>query len=112
MNEKLCSLLGLAMRAGKIKHGEDAVLQSIRSEQAKLVFLANDASEATYKKMSDKCSYYRVTLHQMSDRATLGRCIGKETRVSLAVIDEGFAKSMSKWLDSENEVDHIEKRKR
>ncbi len=111
MHEKLCSLLGLAMRAGKIKHGEDAVLQAVRSEQAKLVMLANDASDATFKKMNDKCSYYHVKLHQISDRATLGRCIGKEARVSIAVIDEGFAKSMSKWLDTENEVDHIEKRK-
>ena len=112
MNHKICSLLGLAMRAGKLKHGEDAVLQVIRNEQAKLVFVATDASDSTFKKMSDKCTFYKVTLRQIATREELGTCIGKEARVTLAVIDGGFAKSILNWLDNEHEVDHIEKRKR
>ncbi|MDR2465677.1 MAG: ribosomal L7Ae/L30e/S12e/Gadd45 family protein, partial [Streptococcaceae bacterium] len=42
--EKLLNLLGLAMRAKKLSSGEAIVLEEIRRQKAKLVFVANDAS--------------------------------------------------------------------
>lgn len=46
---KALSYLGLAMRAGKIVTGDEAVLKAVRSSEAKLVVLAGDASDNTQK---------------------------------------------------------------
>mgnify|MGYP002757032804 FL=1 len=41
---KIFNLLGLAMRAGKIKSGESVILNELKKKQIKLVILASDAS--------------------------------------------------------------------
>lgn len=48
--EKVLNLLGLAMRAGKLVTGEELTIGDIRSNKAKFVFVAGDASENTRKK--------------------------------------------------------------
>jgi ribosomal protein L7Ae-like RNA K-turn-binding protein len=93
------SLLGLANRARKVISGEELVIKEIRNNQAKVVLLAGDASENTRKKITDKCSYYKVPVYQVEDRGVLGRAIGKEARVTIAVLDAGFASKISKLLD-------------
>jgi ribosomal protein L7Ae-like RNA K-turn-binding protein len=92
MNPKIFQWLGLAFRAGKIVHGEEGVLKSIRSKQARVVLIADDASESTLKKFTDKCSFYDVPLKVALSRDRLGQAIGKPERVIVAVTDPGFAK--------------------
>jgi ribosomal protein L7Ae-like RNA K-turn-binding protein len=94
MNPKLYSLLGLAFRAGKLVHGEEGVLKAVRSNQAKVVFIADDASASTQKKFTDKCSFYQIPLKQTMSRDKLGHAIGKAERVVVAVTDPGFAERM------------------
>ena len=53
MNDKIFGFLGLAMRAGKLDTGEQRVRDRIRSENACLVILAEDASDNTKKKITD-----------------------------------------------------------
>jgi ribosomal protein L7Ae-like RNA K-turn-binding protein len=72
MNHRFFSNLGLAMRAGKLATGEEAVLNAIRSGDAKLVILAEDASENTRKKYNDKCNSYEVPLLTIGNREQLG----------------------------------------
>lgn len=84
-------LLGLAYRAKKIVSGEELVLNEIKKKTAKLVILSNDASNQTKQKFQTKCLHYKVKLVQVGDRVRLGQAIGKEQRVVLAVLDEGFA---------------------
>lgn len=92
------NLLGLAMRAGKIVSGEDGVLDVIRSGQASLVILSEDASENTRKRILDKCSSYQIDCLEFGDRARLGHAIGKWERVVLAVTDQGFAQKMKTYF--------------
>ncbi len=110
MNRKVCSLLGLAMRAGKLKIGEDAVLQAIRGQQAQLVLIAGDCSANTTKKVTDKCKFYHVVYRIYATRAQLGPCIGQDERVSIAILDKGFAKAIIQQIDTEEEVNPLEKR--
>lgn len=95
-NDKFFSNLGLAMRAGKLVTGEEMVIDAVRSGEAKLVIVAEDASDNTYKKINDKCSYYHVPIHQIGRREQLGSSIGKEARVAIAVTDAGFARMLLK----------------
>ena len=45
MQNKILGLLGLSMKAGKVKAGEFSVEKSIKAHKAKLVLVAADASE-------------------------------------------------------------------
>jgi len=47
------------------------------------------------------CNYRTIPLKEYGDKEHLGKLIGKEIRATLAVIDDGFAKSMISRLDSE-----------
>ncbi|AJS61521.1 L7Ae/L30e/S12e/Gadd45 family ribosomal protein [Paenibacillus sp. IHBB 10380] len=107
MNKTL-SRLGLAMRAGKIVTGDEIVLKTIRSSEAKLVILAGDASLNTQKKFRDKCGTYKIPLLIGFDRESLGTSIGKPNRVVLAITDQGFAEMISKPMGTMSEVEYIE----
>ncbi|OLS42109.1 YlxQ family RNA-binding protein [Bacillus sp. MRMR6] len=93
------SLLGLANRARKIISGEELSVKEIRNGKAKLILLSADASANTTKKITDKCKSYEVPYKLVEDRYLLGRAIGKEARVVVAVLDDGFAKKLVSLLD-------------
>lgn len=93
------SLLGLANRARKIISGEELSVKEIRSGKAKLVLLSADASANTTKKITDKCKTYHVPVKLVEDRFLLGKSIGKEARVVVTVLDDGFAKKLLTLLD-------------
>ncbi|NOS34925.1 50S ribosomal protein L7, partial [Acinetobacter baumannii] len=48
--QAVLNLLGLARRASRLVTGDNLVLGAIRSREAKLVYVANDASANTLKK--------------------------------------------------------------
>ncbi|CAG9619672.1 YlxQ family RNA-binding protein [Sutcliffiella rhizosphaerae] len=99
MNNQWLSLVGLATRARKTITGEDLVLKEVRAGKAKLVLIAEDASANTRKKLHDKCSYYNIPIRTVENRYELGRALGKDARVSVAIVDEGFANKLLSMLD-------------
>lgn len=105
MNKKALSTLGLAMRAGKVLAGDDTVMKAVRSGEAKLVILAEDAAANAQKKYRDKCSHYRIPLVEYGSRLELGTAVGKVDRVVLAVTDDGFAGRISQGLAKPAEVE-------
>lgn len=98
--DKALSMLGLAQRAGKVVSGEFSTEKAVKSIKASLVVVAADASDNTKKMFGDMCRYYNVPIYYYSDKETLGHCIGKQFRASLAVIDEGFGRQIIKHLDN------------
>ena len=90
MQNRVYGLIGLAMKAGKIKAGELSVEKSIKQGKAKLVFVAEDASENTIKKFKNSCFHYRIPFYKYGNKDELGKIIGKEMRSSLSIEDEGF----------------------
>ena len=91
-------MLGLATRAGKIASGEFSTEKAVKSGSAFLVIVSEEASENTKKMFHDKCSFYQVPIYQYASKEALGNAIGKQFRASLAVLDEGFAKSLEEKL--------------
>jgi|SRR5690625_809745 len=87
-------ILGLAFRARQCSTGEDTIIQDIQQNRAKLILIANDISETTKKKITDKCKTYHVPYMEVDDRVTLAHAIGKSERVAIAILDEGFAQKM------------------
>ena len=90
MNKKYLNLLGLANVAKGIVSGE-TLIKSIAANETKLVIIANDASENTKKKLTDKCTFYQIEYVFYGDIDSLSHAIGKHNRVSVAVNDKGFA---------------------
>ena len=108
MHDKILSLLGLATKSGKVVSGEFMVEKMVKAGKAKLVIVATDASDASQKSYNDMCTYYRTPIFFYGTKESLGHCIGKEMRASVAVIDEGFAKSIEKkWKDSTTNTEVI-----
>ncbi len=100
MRNKALSLIGLASRARKVSSGEFPVEKAIKSYNAFLVIIAEDASDNTKKKFSDMCSYYETPIIFYSSKDELGHSIGKEYRASLAILDENFAAGIMEKIDS------------
>ncbi len=100
-SKKVYSLLGLCMRAGKVKSGELAAMEAIRKRTAKLVIVSEDASENTTKQFTDKCKYYDVPIVFFGDKESLGHAIGKDVRTSLAITDTGLSESLRKNLQDQ-----------
>ncbi len=100
MNDKVISLLGLAERAGKIASGEFAAEKAVKTGKARLIIVAEDASDNTKKKMKNMTAFYETPLYVYGSKDDLGHCIGKEYRSMVAVLQPGFAKSVMKQLDN------------
>ncbi len=100
-NNKVLGTLGLAMKSGNVVSGEFMTEQAVRAGTACLVIVAEDASDNTKKKFRNSCHYYQVPLAIFGNKDILGNAIGKEFRASLAVLDQGFASSISKKIDLE-----------
>lgn len=102
--DKVLSLIGLAMKAGRCTSGEMMTENETKSGKAKLVIVAADASENTKKKFRDMCEFYKVPIHFYGDKDTLGHAMGKEFRASLAILDEGFADGIQKELKNREDI--------
>lgn len=96
---KVTSLIGLAMKAGKIVSGEFMTEKSVKTGKAYLVLVAADASENTRKKFRNMCSFYEIPVFFAESKEELGRAIGKEYRASMAVQDMNFAAAIQKELE-------------
>ena len=98
---KVYSSLGLATKAGQTQSGEFCTERAVKTGQASLVLVAQDASDNTKKMFTNMCTYYEVPCVIYGTKGELGHAMGKEMRASLAVTGEGFAKMIEKQLCSE-----------
>ena len=88
-------MLGFAMRAGKLTVGTDMTLAKVKSGKGKvrLVLVSADASDATKKRLINKCDFYGVECIVTAISAgELGERLGKLYAPSaVGVTDDGFA---------------------
>lgn len=97
--DKVLSLLGLAMRGRNLVSGEFQTLDAVKKGSAMLVIIAEDASANTKKLFHDKCKFYEVPVREYGLKDELGRAIGKDMRSSLGVCDAGLAEAVIKQLE-------------
>ncbi len=105
---KILSLLGIAMRGRNLVRGEFQTLEAVKNASAMLVIIAQDASANTKKLFTDKCSFYEVPVREYGLKEELGRAIGKDMRSSLGICDAGLAEALIRQLDCENGGKHGE----
>ncbi len=64
MQNKIYSMLGLCMKAGKLAYGTDMCLDQIKYGKAKLVIVTEDASENTKEKFKNICKNEKTKLFE------------------------------------------------
>lgn len=99
--KRMLSLLGLAEKAGYVASGEFSTEKSVKEGKAYVVIVAEDASDNTKKMFRNMCTFYQVPIYFQCEKTELGHAIGKEFRASLAINNEGMAKSIEKYLKQE-----------
>ena len=98
---KLFNSLGLCRRAGKCQSGEFAVERAVKAGKAKLVLLEMTASENTKDRFLSLCEGRSVPLKLVPE---VGRAIGREGHVVMAVTDMQFTNMILGAWASETEV--------
>ena len=96
--DRILSNISLATKAGKTVSGEFSVEKAVKEGKAKLVVVSAEASDNTKKMFKNMCTFYNVPIYNYGTKEDLGHFMGKEFRASLAVTDEGLAKSVEKQL--------------
>ena len=89
--DKALGYLGLAARGRRAVSGEFQTEEAVHAKTARLVIIASDASDNTRKKFRNMCEHAGIPFMERYDRETLGRCVGKDFRASVAIQDEGLA---------------------
>ena len=100
--DKVLSLIGLAMKAGRCASGEMMTESETKSGRARLVIIASDASENTKKKFRNSAAFYQVPIIETGTKAELGRAVGEEVRAVLVVTEAGFAKKLNALAEEEH----------
>jgi ribosomal protein L7Ae-like RNA K-turn-binding protein len=99
---RVLSLVGLATKAGRTVSGEFSTEKAVKSGEADLVIVSEEASDNTKKKFRNMCEYYKVPIYFFGTKEALGKAMGKEFRASLAVLDAGLGNALKKQLENEN----------
>lgn len=107
MTDRIFAMIGMAMKAGRVVSGEFMTEKMVKSGKAFLVIVAEEASDNTKKMFRNMCTFYKVPFYVYGTKEDLGHSMGKEFRASLAVTDEGFAKSIVKRLKEAESISEV-----
>lgn len=89
-------MIGLAVRAGKVKFGVFSSLQACDNNQAKLVVIPSDLGGSNKRSIEGKCRYTNTPVIVVGDKALLGKATGKENVTAIAICDENFKSAILK----------------
>lgn len=90
MINKIYSMIGLAMKAGKVAFGSDMCEDKIKRKDASLIIIAEDASINTKDKFIKLASLYNINIVVFGKIDLLSSSIGKSNKGVFAVLDNGF----------------------
>ena len=97
---KVRGLLGLGLRARTVVVGVEQVRFSVGKRTAKLVFVADDASENSRGKVLPLLKARKVNVIGGVSAADLGAAVGRETTAAVAVVDVALARGIRGALAS------------
>lgn len=90
-------MLGLCAKAGKLIWGVPPVCRALRAPSPpRLVLYSHTASQNSKKRITDKCSYYRVPSAEIPiSTEELAKYTGKSGAVAaVGITDEGLARAV------------------
>jgi ribosomal protein L7Ae-like RNA K-turn-binding protein len=97
--QKFLTMLGFAMKSGKIITGDDTCEMFMKKRKIKLLIVADDASENTKDKFRFLTKQNEVQLIEISTKEELSQAIGKYNRAVIGITDRKFANSLLKLIE-------------
>ncbi len=99
MANDFLNLLGLAKRAGRVTTGEDMCKKAVQKGIARLIIIADDASDNTKKSITNSCKYYNVRYITAADKSEIGKFTGALSRAVVSVNDDNFVRAILDRLE-------------
>ena len=100
MKNKVLSLMGFAKKSGNLVSGVNTCTFAIGRGRAKLVILTEDISAGSEKKIMKEIRKKGVPYIRYGTIDELSQITGESGRSVFAVLDEGFAKSITREAES------------
>ena len=98
MINKIYSMLGLCMKAGKLAYGSDMCEENIKKDKVKLLIVSEEASENTKEKFKNFCNNKNVEFVIFGTIDLISHNIGKNNKAVVAILEEGFAIKLKEML--------------
>lgn len=99
MNNRILSLLGLALRGGRLAVGEEPAALAAKSGQARLLLAASDAAGNTLRRMERLAQEgHCLWLVLPFTKAELGGALGRGSAAIAALTDTGLAAAVAERL--------------
>ena len=90
--DKARNYLSLARKAGRIELGEEPVGAATRAQIARLVVVANDASDHTWRRAKSFVSGTdQICIHIPYSKEELGEAVGRQSLAIAAITDPALA---------------------
>lgn len=96
----MLGLIGLGVRAGRVVTGVDATRGLLQRRQARMVVMAEDASERAVSKVVALARAIGVRIVEGPPAAVLGERIGRPPVMVVGVRDHDLAKGILALIDS------------
>ncbi len=99
INSKICGLLGLARRAGKLSFGTEACKQDIEKNKIKLIIIAKDSAERTKMNFKNICNEKKVPIFEILNIEEMSNAIGQSNKAVIGIKDINFSKEIIKIIN-------------
>lgn len=96
---KALRLLGLAKKAGKVSFGTESSIETIKMKKAKLVIVAEDASQRTKRNFQMICERENVEIRFFGTIESISQSIGQVNKAVIVIKDKNFSNEIVKIID-------------
>lgn len=106
--QDILRFIGLAMRAGKLVSGYDAVASELRAGRGELIIFSKNISTNTLESLMNLAEKYEgefPVAFSFGSKAELGMAIGKPDRAILVITDKGMAKRLTEMLEEYDDTE-------
>lgn len=100
INDKIKTYLGFAVRGNKILLGSFAVENSLKTQKAKLIIMAQDMNPKRQEILRKWCEDIHVEFLALGTKEEFGILLNKKPLGLMSIIDEGLAKAIMKEAKS------------
>lgn len=103
-NAKLCGLIGLATKAGKIVYGTEACLEELKKKTVSLMLIAKDSSNRTKLTFQKETEKNNVAIYEILSIEDLSKSIGKVNKAVVGIKDIGFSKKIISIINGGEQI--------
>ena len=99
VNNRICGLVGLARRAGKISFGTEACMKDIEKNRIKLIIIAKDAAERSKVNFNNICNNKKIPIFEVLSIEEISNAIGQANKSVIGIKDINFSNEIIKIIN-------------